>query len=120
MFGWKPTSWVAAACALLAVFITWAPAHGQQGQESRSRPAPSGEVLELQFGGGYLFREGDLAYLPSIEIGVTWWWHDSWGLSVRRSITVGEHMASYDYGDGTRTGGRSFRHWTGSPLRHAE
>ena len=92
------------------------PAYGQQNQESRPEPAPvqSGRVLELQVGGGYLFREGDLASLPSIEIGVTWWWHDSWGISVRRSTTVGEHMASYDYGDGTRTGGRSFRHWTGT------
>lgn len=114
MFGWKRTSWVAAACTLLAVIATGVPAYGQQSQESRPEPAPSGKMLELQFGGGYLFREGDLAYLPSIEIGVTWWWHDSWGLSVRRSTTVGEHMASYDYGDGTRTGGRSFRHWTGT------
>lgn len=116
MYGWKRTSWVAAACALLAVIATGVPAYGQQNQESRPEPAPaqSGRVLELQVGGGYLFREGDLASLPSIEIGVTWWWHDSWGISVRRSTTVGEHMASYDYGDGTRTGGRSFRHWTGT------
>ena len=31
---------------------------------------------------------------------------------MRGSTTIGEHMASYDYGDGVRTGGRSFRHGT--------
>ena len=30
---------------------------------------------------------------------------------MRRGMTIGEHMASYDYGDGTRTGSRNFRHW---------
>ncbi|MCY4075413.1 MAG: hypothetical protein OXH04_08305 [Acidobacteria bacterium] len=116
MFGLQRSSRVSAAGALLVVFATWVPAYGQQSQASPPEPEPatSGKMLELQFGGGYLFREGDLAYLPSIEMGVTWWWHDSWGISVRRSMTVGEHMASYDYGDGTRTGGRNFRHWTGT------
>ena len=96
MFGLQRSSRVSAAGALLAVIATWVPACGQQSQASPPEPEPatSGKMLELQFGGGYLFREGDLAYLPSIEMGVTWWWHDSWGISVRRSMTVGEHMAS--------------------------
>ena len=120
MMGWRRSSRAAATCAALAVIVVSVPARAQQGDGPRRAPARFGEVLELQFGGGYLFRDGDLASLPSVEGGVVLWWSESWGFSFRRSTTVGEHMASYDYGDGTRTGGRSFRHWTGTlRYRHA-
>ncbi len=78
-------------------------------QESPTpRPAPpqSRKALEMLFGGGYLFREGDMSFLPSIEVGVAGWWSDSWGMAIRRSMTVGEHKSSYDYGNGVRTGGQ--------------
>ena len=120
MMGWGRSSRAAATCAALAVIAVSTPARAQRSDGPRRAPALSGEVLELQFGGGYLFRDGDLASLPSVEGGVVLWWSESWGFSLRRSTTVGEHMASYDYGDGTRTGGRSFRHWTGTlRYRHA-
>ena len=120
MVGWRRSSRAAATCAALAVIAVSTPARAQQGDGPRRPPARSGAVLELQFGGGYLFRDGDLASLPSVEGGVVLWWSESWGFSLRRSTTVGEHMASYDYGDGTRTGGRNFRHWTGTlRYRHA-
>ena len=112
--GWGRSSRAAATCAALAVIAVSTPARAQQGDEPGGAPARPGEMLELQFGGGYLFRDGDLASLPSVEGSVVLWWSESWGFSLRRSTTVGEHMASYDYGDGTRTGGRSFRHWTGT------
>lgn len=108
------SSRVAATCAALAALAVSTPARAQESDARGPAPSPSGDVLELQFGAGYLFREGDLAFLPSVEMGVVLWWHESWGLSLRRSATIGEHMASYDYGDGMRTGGRSFRHWTGT------
>ena len=118
--GWGRSSRAAATCAALAVIAVYTPARAQQSDEPRRAPAQFGEVLELQFGGGYLFRDGDLASLPSVEVGVVLWWSESWGFSLRRSTTIGEHMASYDYGDGTRTGGCSFRHWTGTlRYRHA-
>ncbi len=120
MMGWRRSSRAAATCAALAVIAVSTPARAQQGDGPRRAPARFAEVLELQFGGGYLFRDGDLASLPSVEGGVVLWWSESWGFSLRRSTTVGEHMASYDYGDGTRTGGRDFRHWTGTlRYRHA-
>ena len=100
------------------------PARAQETDAPRPARAQSGDVLELQFGGGYLFRDGDLASLPSVEMGVVLWWNESWGFALRRSTTIGEHMASYDYGDGTRTGGRNFvtgrgRYGTAAPwARH--
>ena len=112
MMGWRLVSRAAATCAALAIIAVSAPARAQE--SDAARPARSGDVLELQFGGGYLFRDGDLASLPSVELGVVLWWSQSWGFSLRRSMTIGEHMASYDYGDGVRTGGRNFRHWTGT------
>ena len=114
MMEWGRSLRAAATCAALAVIAGSTPARAQGSDASRSAPAQSGDVLELQLGGGYLFRDGDLAFLPSVEIGVVLWWNESWGFALRRSTTIGEHMASYDYGDGTRTGGRSFRHWTGT------
>ena len=120
MMGWGRFSRAAATCAALAVIAVSTPARAQERDVPRPATAQSGDVLELQFGGGYLFRDGDLASLPSVEVGVVLWWSKSWGFSLRRSTTIGEHMASYDYGDGTRTGGRSFRHWTGTlRYRHA-
>ena len=112
--GWGCVSRAAATCAALAVIAISTPARAQESDAAQTAPAPSGDVLELQFGGGYLFRDADLASLPSVELGVVLWWSQSWGFSLRRSTTIGEHMASYDYGDGTRTGGRNFRHWTGT------
>lgn len=90
---------LAAICAAL-VIIAATPALAQE-------PA-----LELQLGGGFLLADSDLSSLPSVEAGVVLWWSNSWGFSMRRGVTIGEHMASYDYGDGTRTGSRNFRHWT--------
>jgi len=104
----------AATSAALAVIAISAPARAQESDPTPSAPAQSGDLFELQFGGGYLFRDADLASLPTVEIGVVRWLSQSWGFSLRRSTTVGEHMASYDYRDGTRTGGRNFRHWTGT------
>ena len=118
--GWGRSSRAAAIYAALAVIAVSTPARAQESDVPRRAPAQFGEVLELQFGGGYLFRNGDLASLPSVEVGVVLWWSESWGGSLRRSTTVGEHMASYNYRGGTRTGGRSFRHWTGTlRYRHA-
>lgn len=114
MMGWGRVPRAAATCTVLAVIAVSTPVRAQESDAARTAPAPSGDVLELQFGGGYLFRDADLASLPSVELGVVLWWSQSWGFSLRRSTTIGEHMASYDYGDGTRTGGRSFRHWTGT------
>ena len=114
MMRWGRVSRPAATCAALAVIALSTPARAQESDPTPPAAALSGDVLELQFGGGYLFRDADLASLPSVELGVVLWWSQSWGFSLRRSTTVGEHMASYDYGDGTRTGGRSFRHWTGT------
>ena len=114
MMGWGRTSRAVATCAALAVIAASTPARAQESDARRPASAQSGDVLELQFGGGYLFRDGDLASLPSVEVGVVLWWNESWGFSLRGSTTIGEHMASYDYGDGTRTGSRSFRHWTGT------
>ena len=114
MTGWGCSSRVAATCAALAAIALSTPARAQESDVPPQAPAQFGDVLELQFGGAYLFREGDLASLPSVEVGVVLWWNESWGFSLRRSRTIGEHMASYDYGDGTRTGGRDFRHWTGT------
>ena len=114
MMGWGRSSRAAATCAALAAIAVCTPARAQPSDSPRRVPERSRDVLELQLGGGYLFRDGDLASLPSVEVGVVLWWSRSWGLSLRRSMTVGEHMASYDYGDGTRTGGRRFRHWAGT------
>ena len=114
MMGWGLVSRAATTCAALAIIAVSTPARAQESDAARPSPARSGDVLELQFGGGYLFRDADLASLPSAELGVVLWWSQSWGFSLRRSMTIGEHMASYDYGDGTRTGGRNFRHWTGT------
>ena len=114
MMGRGCSSRAAATCAALAVIAVATPARAQESDAPRPAAAQFGDVLELQFGAGYLFRDGDLAFLPSVEMGVVLWWQESWGFSLRRSTTIGEHMASYDYGDGTRTGGRNFRHWTGT------
>ena len=114
MTGWGRSSRAAATCAALAAIAVSTPARAQPSDSPGPATEQSADVLELQFGGGYLFRDGDLASLPSVEVGVVLWWSESWGFSLRRSTTVGEHMASYDYGDGTRTGGRRFRHWTGT------
>ena len=114
MMGWGRSSRAAAACAALAAIAVSTPARAQPSESARRATEQSRDVLELQLGGGYLFRDGDLASLPSVEVGVVLWWSGSWGFSLRRSMTVGEHMASYDYGDGTRTGGRRFRHWAGT------
>ena len=102
--GMACSSRVATTCAALAALAVSTPARAQESDAPGPAPLPSGDVLELQFGAGYLFRDGDLAFLPSVEMGVVLWWHESWGLSLRRSTTIGEHMASYDYGGGTRTG----------------
>ena len=114
MSGWGRSLRAAATCAALAVMAVSTPAVAQQSGVPRRPTARSGDVLELKVGGGYLFRDGDLASLPSVEVGAVLWWSESWGFSLRRSTTVGEHMASYDYGDGTRTGSHGFRHWTGT------
>ena len=113
MTGWGGSS-RAATCAALVAIAASTPARARPSASPGRATEQSADVLELRFGGGYLFRDGDLASLPSVEVGVVLWWSESWGLSLRRSATVGEHMASYDYGDGTRTGGRGFRHWTGT------
>ncbi len=115
MTGWGGSSRAAATCAALATIAVSTPARAQPSASPGRATEQSADVLlELQVGSGYLFRDGDLASLPSVEVGVVLWGSESWGFSLRRSTTVGEHMASYDYGDGTRTGGRGFRHWTGT------
>ena len=69
-------------------------------------------ALELQLGGSFLLADSDLSHQASVEAGGALWFSRSWGASLRRGMSVSEHMASFDYGDGTRTGSRAFRHWT--------
>ena len=82
MTGWGCSSRVAATCAALAVIALSTAARAQESNVPPQAPAQFGDVLELQFGGGYLFREGDLASLPSVEVGVVLWWNESWGFSL--------------------------------------
>ena len=83
MMRWERVSRAAATCAALAVIAISTPAAAQPSDPTPPAPAKSDDVLELQFGGGYLFRDADLAFLPSVELGVVLWWSQSWGFSLR-------------------------------------
>ena len=93
MMGWGRFSRAAATCAALAVIAVSTPARAQERDVPRPATAQSGDVLELQFGGGYLFRDGDLASLPSVEVGVVLWWS-----KLRNPVNVNTRSGEREHG----------------------